>query len=111
CDLLTICDLHGDLKYNVLGPDGLENKEFRKTYFTGIDLMNGFIVTSYIGADGTIINEHQRQEGNLPSTFLILSKDGNYIATLNTGHKFSSFCIDKDNKRVISYYMDRPNPL
>src|SRR5690606_36779376 len=56
CDLLTICDLHGDLKYNVLGPDGLENKEFRKTYFTGIDLMNGFIVTSYIGADGTIIN-------------------------------------------------------
>jgi hypothetical protein len=111
CDLVTICDLQGNLKYNVLGPDGLENKEFRKTYFTGIDLIGELIVAAYIGADGTIINEHQRLEGNLPSTLLILNKDGDYIATLNTSYKFSSFCIDEENKRVIAYYMDRPNPL
>lgn len=111
CDLLTICDLQGNLKYNILGPDDLANKEFRKTYFTGVDLMGELIVASYIGDEGTIINENQRQEGALPATFLVFNKDGEYIATLNTGHKFSSFCIDDENRRVIAYYMDRPNPL
>lgn len=111
CDLMTICSMNGSLQYNVYGPDRLENKENRKTYFTGVAVLNEFIVASYIGEDGIVTNEFKRQEGNLPSKFLIFDKSGSYLYTLETKHKFSSFCVDGDNNRIIAHYMDKANPL
>ncbi len=111
CDLLTICDLQGNLLHNIYGSDRLENKENKKTYFTGVDILDDFIVASYIGDNGIIVNEFQRQEGNLPTKFLIFSKEGDYISTFETKHKFSSFCVDEVNNRVIVHFRDRAIPL
>ena len=111
CDLITICDLNGKLRQNILGFDGLENKDNRKTYFTGVDIFNETIVASYIGDEGIVLNQFKRQEGNLPTKFLIFSKEGEYLNTLETRHKISSFCIDEKNERIIANYIDRPNSL
>lgn len=110
-DLMTICDLDGNLKYNIYGPDGLENKDNKRTYFTGVDALNKNIIASYVGDVRLITNEFQRLQGNLPSKFLIFDDEGNYKKTIETGHKFSFFCVDERNKRVIAYFSDRDNPL
>jgi hypothetical protein len=111
CDLMTICDLKGNLKYNIYGPDELENKNFKKTYFTGVKFIGNTIIASYIGDVGIVVNEFKRQTGNLPSKFLIFDTEGNYKNTIDTGYKFSYFCVDESNNRVIAYFADRDNPL
>ncbi len=111
CDLVTICDLDGNLKYNVYGPDGLTNKNNKKSYFFGVNVMGKNIIASYIGDEGIIFNKFERPEGNLPSKFLIFDKDGNYKETIETGSKLTFFCVDEENSRVIAYFADRENPL
>ncbi|UXE68339.1 MAG: hypothetical protein KA713_07110 [Chryseotalea sp. WA131a] len=111
CDLVTICDLKGNLRYNIYGPDRMDNKENMNTYFTGVDLFKNIIFAAYIGDAGIVFNEFKRQEGSLPTKFLIFNQAGDYLNTFETKHKFSSFCIDEANSRVIAHYMDRTNPL
>lgn len=111
CDLMTICDLNGNLKYNVYGPDWLENNKNKKDYFAGVDIIDKYIIASYLGEEGIIINQYKRPQGNLPSKLLVFDIKGNYIKTIETGHKFQFFCIDEENNRVIAYFVDRENPL
>lgn len=111
CDLMTICDLDGNLKYNIYGPDKLNNKSNKNDYFSDVDIISKNIIASYIGDIGIVYNEYKRPEGNLPSKFLIFDKDGNYIETIETSYKFTSFCVDEENNRVIAYFADRENPL
>ncbi|MFN3666325.1 MAG: hypothetical protein ACK4S0_09210 [Sediminibacterium sp.] len=111
CDLITINNLDGSLKCNVYGPDKMENKNFLKVYYTGIDTYNKYFVASYINDDAIIINQFQQQQGNLPSKLLFLDFEGTYLLTYDTGNKFSSFCVDKANNRIIAAFVDRPNPL
>ena len=41
----------------------------------------------------------------------IFDLDGNYKETIETENKFTFFCIDEGNKRVIAYFSDRKEPL
>jgi len=111
CDLMTICDLDGNLKYNVYGPGWLKNKDNRKSYFAAVCLTNNNIIAAYIGDVGIIFDEFKRPRGNLPSKFLVFDMDGNYKETIETGYKFLYFCVDEENKRVIAYFDGRENPL
>ena len=111
CDLMTICDLNGNLKYNIYGPNKLDNRGDKNFYFSDVDMINDKIIASYISDIGIIFNEFKRPQGNLPSKFLIFDLDGNYIETIETGSKFTFFCVDKENNRVIAYFADRVNPL
>lgn len=111
CDLMTICDLQGNLKYNVYGPGWQKNEDNRNSYFFGLDLMKNYIITSYLGDVSTVFNEFKRPKGNLPTKFQIFDLKGNYIKTIETGHKFQFFCVDEENNRVIIYFEDRENPL
>lgn len=110
CDLITICDLDGNLKYNIYGPEGLENKDFKKSYFFAVDVVDKYIFGAYIGETG-IIYEGGEPRGNSPSKFLICDKEGNYIKTIETGYKFSSFCLDEENNRIILYFNNRTEAL
>lgn len=109
-DLITICDLEGNLKYNIYGPDGLNNGGNKKSYYFGIDIFNDNIIASYIGDVG-VIDGINGPRGNIPSKFLVFDLKGNYQKTIDTGHKFTYFCVDEENKRVIIYFDDRPIPL
>lgn len=109
-DLITICDLNGNLKYNIYGPDGLNNKDYKKSYFFGVDIIDKYIIASYINDIG-LVEGINGTRGNSPSKFLILDSEGNYMATIETGYKFTSFCIDSENKRVIVYFEGRAEAL
>ena len=110
-DLMTICDLDGNLKYNVYGPGWLKNKDNKNDYFTGVDLFNDNIIASYLGDVSIIYDKYKRPRGNLPSKFLLFDLEGNYKETIETGYKFQTFCMDEENLRVIVHFEDRENPL
>ncbi len=111
CDLMTICDVEGNLKYNIYGPGWLNNEKNRIDYYSGVDLLNNHIIASYLGAIGVIRDESNRPQVVYPTKFLVFDKDGNYKATIETEHKILFFCADEKNNRVICYFDDRKNPL
>jgi hypothetical protein len=104
-DLITICDLNGNLKYNVYGPEGLNNKDNKKIYFFGKDL-----IASYIGDVG-IISDKNGPKGNTPSKLIVFDMKGNYKKTIETGYKFTYFCVDEENNRIIAYFNSRVEAL
>ncbi len=106
CDLLTICDMDGNLRYNVYGPGGMENEGLSYSYYNGVQIVDKYIIASYIGDIG-VIDHHGTLVGNSPSKFVIYNLDGQYLKTIEIGYKFSSFCIDKENSRIILYFFDR----
>jgi hypothetical protein len=110
CDLMTICDLDGNLKCNVYGADGFNNKDNKNSYFFGVDVMGKNIIASYIGDIG-LITDGNRPRGNTPSKFLVFDINGNYKETIETGHKFTYYCVDEENKRIIVYFDSRSEPL
>lgn len=110
-DLMTICDLEGNLKYNVYGPGWIGNAEDNNSFFSGVSFINNHIIASYLGDIAFTIDENKRLQGNLSTKFLIFDVDGNYVKTIETGHKIQSFCIDEEYNRVIVYFVDRENPL
>jgi len=111
CDLITICNLDGTLKYNIYGPGWLKNKENKNSYFGSIQIIDKYIVASYNGGANIIMDEYNRLKGNYPTKFLIFDLEGNYIKTLETGHNIAFFCVDEENSRIIIYFDDRENPL
>jgi len=110
CDLITVCELDGNLKYNIYGPDFSENKDNKNTYFNGVDITKNYIITSYIGDKGIVFNKNKRPRGSLPSKFIIFNLDGKYIKTIELAYKFTTFCVDKENDRIIALF-NKKNPL
>jgi hypothetical protein len=111
CDLVTICDLHGNLKYNIYGPGWLRNKDNKNDYYSCVDIIGKNIIASYLGDVGIKFDKHKRPHGNPPSKLLIFDKFGNYKRTIETGYGIFYFCADKDNKRIIAYFIDKENPF
>lgn len=110
-DLMTICDLGGNLKYNVYGPGWLENIDNKKSYFSGVSFINNHIIASYLGDVAFGFDEYKRPRGNLSTKFLVFDLDGNYEKTIETGYGIRFFCVDEENKRIIVYFDGRENPL
>jgi hypothetical protein len=109
-DLITINDLTGNLKYNVYGPEGLNNKDNKKAYFFGVDFIGKDIIASYIG-DAGLVSDENGIKGNTPSKLLVFDMKGNYKNTIETGYKFTYFCVDEQNKRIIAYFNSRIEAL
>lgn len=113
-DLMTICDIEGNLKCNIYGPDWNKNKDNRKKYFFDVSIANNKIIAAFLGDDDWKIkkeNKTKRPDVNLPTKFLVFNKEGAYQKTIETGHEFTRFCIDKENNRVITFFADREDPL
>lgn len=92
-DLMTICDLDGNLKYNIYGPRW--EKEITQIQYYGQPVFCGNkIIASYSGGD-------HRTDAYYPSKLQVFDLNGNYIQTLETGYKISSLCYDKENNRLI----------
>jgi hypothetical protein len=109
-DLMTICDLKGNLLYNVYGPGWFDKDQDKKTYFFGVDVFGKNIIASYIGGSRLVIKGNISQ-GNSPTKFIVFDMQGNYLKTIETGFEFSRFCVDEENKRIIAYFTDREEPL
>lgn len=95
-DLMTICDLDGELKYNIYGPNW-DTETHGVDHFRGVEICNNRIVTLYSGEKSFT----KDGKSNLPTKFAIFDLEGNYQKTLETGYKIVQFCYDKDNRRIL----------
>jgi hypothetical protein len=93
-DLMTICSLDSDLKYNIYGPDW-NNRETKKVHHYGeVVFCNDRIIAAYSGGNNLSEEYH-------PTRFLVFDINGDYIKTLETGYKISDYGYDKENNRII----------
>ncbi|MDR1913309.1 MAG: TolB-like 6-bladed beta-propeller domain-containing protein [Clostridiales bacterium] len=96
-DLMTICNLNGDLICDVYGPDWDitrgPNDYYKKVIFCGDK-----IYAKYLGEKGGITKEGRSK---LATKILVFDLQGNYIQTLETGLHINDFCYDKENNRII----------
>jgi len=93
-DLITICSIDGDLKYNIYGPmwdsKGTRNIHFHYKVVFYYDK----IIIAYSG--GNYNNDEY-----YPTKFLVFNLNGDYLTTLDVGYKITDFCLDKGNNRII----------
>lgn len=93
-DLMTICDLDGNLKYNIYGPHWSTKVTNRVHYYGNVTICGDKIVALYSGGDNS-------NDDYYPTKLLVFNKEGDYIKTLDTGYKIIDFCYDRDNNRII----------
>jgi hypothetical protein len=93
-DLMTICTLDGDLKYNIYGPRWNKSSPARDHHYGNPAFYRDKIIVSYSGGDW-------RKDEYFPTKFIVFDLNGNYLKTLDVGYKIQDFCIDNDNSRII----------
>ena len=93
-DLMTICDLEGNLKYNIYGPNWVAEERIPKHHYGKVIFCNDMIWAAYSG--GNWYNDEYA-----PTFFIAFDINGNYIKTIEIGYKIQRFCFDKENNRVI----------
>jgi len=109
-DLITICDLDGNLKYNIYGPGWFDSEKRENAYFNHVEVFDKHIYASYVGGRRTVVKGNVTR-GAYPQKILIFGLDGSYLKTIETGSEFCSFCIDEKNNRIIAYFDDREESL
>lgn len=93
-DLLTICDLDGNLKWNIYGPKWNESIDAKTPHFFDKPCFcNGKIIVAYSGGD--------YQNNYYPTMFHVFDLQGDYLKTLDVGYKISDYCYDEQNNRLI----------
>lgn len=93
-DLMTICDLNGNLKCNIYGPNWDNGSgKGKKHHYGEVTFCRDKIIASYAGGDYRTDYE--------PTKLLIFDTAGNYLKTLDIGRKIIHICYDKDNNRLI----------
>lgn len=105
-DLMTICDLNGQLLYNIYGPawdDKVSNKD---SYYQKVVFYKDMIIALFSG-EKTFYNDQMRGVRSLlPTQFLVFDLEGNYRKTLDVGYHISDFCCDEENDRIILNFDD-----
>lgn len=101
-NLITICTLEGELKYNIYGSRNWEeDPKGRFEYYQQVAFVGNKIFVLYLNDDGYVQDPAKGIIGNLATKFLVLDIKGDYIATLETGRHIGYFCYDKENNRII----------
>jgi hypothetical protein len=90
-NLMTICTLDGELKYNIYGRNWNDLSIF---HYGKVAFCGNRIVAAYSGGD-------RRTDEYYPTKLLVFTIDGDYIQTLETGYRIFHFCYDTKNNRII----------
>lgn len=98
-DLMTLCSLDGDLKYNIYSSKWDKKTSNQFLYYGGVTFADDKIIASYSGKDQWL-KDYQ------PTSFIIFNKNGDYLKTIETGYKIDNFCYDKDNNKIIMVFND-----
>ena len=97
-DLLTICDLKGNLCFNVYGSEWNDRTQNIYSYYDEVKWYGDKIIASY--AEGRSRGQSDKL-AHLPTKFLVFDKNGEYQCTLDVGYKIQGFVCDEENKRLI----------
>jgi hypothetical protein len=100
-NLMTICSLNGDLKYNIYGGMNWNSRSRTNSihHYDGVAFCNGRIIASYSGGD-------YNSDEYFPTKFLVFDITGNYLQTIETGYRIQDFCCDEANNRIIMAFDD-----
>jgi hypothetical protein len=93
-DLMTICKLTGDLKYNIYGPNWSDGQKNKLHHYSKIVFCNNKIMASYSGGDWNT-------DEYIPTQFFVFTIAGDYVRTIETGYRITDYCYDKANNRII----------
>ncbi len=96
-DLMSIFDLHGNLKYNVYGPNW-DRRGDNKQHFRNVVIYKNRIIAMY---DGELY-----EKLNLPRVCHVFDLEGNYIKTLDMGAGILRMSVDEENDRLIFCFND-----
>ena len=112
-DLMTICDLDGNLKYNIYGPlwGDSSRERIKKRYFRGVKIAGNYILASYLGGQYIEFDQHKRQIGVGANQLIVFDTEGTYIKTLDLGEEIDSFVVDEQNNRIIVSFTERTPSL
>ena len=105
-DLMTICSLDGDLKYNIYGRNWNTRVTNEVSYFGQILFYKDKIVALYRGRNGLELDENGKMIVTYATKFMVFDLNGDYIKTLETGYKIVSLSLDKENNRFILHLQD-----
>jgi hypothetical protein len=98
-DLMTICNLNGDLKYNIYGPNWNRHKTSPINHYGKVKFLKNKIFACYSGGN-KLSDEH------FPTKFFVFDINGDYLQTLETGYWISDYCYDEENNRIILILRD-----
>jgi hypothetical protein len=93
-DVMTICKLNGDLKYNIYGPNWNGGQRDKLHHYSSVVFCNNKILASYSGRDWNT-------DEYIPTQIFVFTAAGDYIQTLETGYHIMNYCYDKANNRII----------
>lgn len=93
-DLITICGIDGDLKYNIYGPNWDSEKSNQIHYYGDVEFCNDKIIAAYSGGDNF-------SDEYYPTKFIVFDMAGTYIKTLDVKRMIHHFCYDKESNRII----------
>jgi hypothetical protein len=99
-DLLSICTLDGELKYNIYGPKWDNRKSNRKDYFHKGFFHEDKLIILYTGEE-PIADKGHGNEWNPPTKLMVFNLNGDYIKTIETGYRLQDFCFDEENNRIL----------
>jgi hypothetical protein len=94
-DLITVCSMNGDLRYNIYGRYWNDNTSNRINYYGDVVICNDRIFALYSEGNDS------RSSNRYPTKFLVFNLYGDYIQTLETEYPITAFCCDKENNRII----------
>lgn len=98
-DLLTVCDLDGNLKCNIYGPDWRDGDRSDRLQHIGATVCGDKIITLYSGIDN-------REENAFRANLLhVFDLEGNYLKTLDIGYDAFRMVYDARNNRLL-FVMD-----
>ena len=84
-DLMTICSLDGELKYNIYGPNW-DTDTHGIDHFVDVAFCNNRIVATYSRE-----KSFKDRKTVFPTKFIIFDLDGNYLKTLETEYQIVKF--------------------
>ncbi|GHU54493.1 hypothetical protein FACS189411_01240 [Bacteroidia bacterium] len=99
-DLMSICSLDGELKYNIYGRKW-DNYLSNTRHYGAVAICGDKIVALYSGEQEYTHTDKGEIFVAYPSKFHVFDLNGDYIKTLDTGYKISGLCYDKENKRML----------
>lgn len=100
CDLMTICDLNGNLVCNTYGPKW-HSSDINNQYYGKVLFCKEYIFALYSGEDNIIEGRNKQIKASHPTKFILFDTNGNYIQTLEIGYQITDFCYDEDNNRIV----------
>ncbi len=100
-NLISICDLDGNLKYNIYGERWSTETSNKDTFYGRAVICKGKIVASYAGKERLVERDGGSTGVNYPDKLIIFDLDGDYVKTLELGHQIHMMRYDEDNDRLI----------